>query len=58
MQGREDHASHGDGFERDGDGVGLGEANVQGEDVGDELDAVDDDGGQQEGDDGERADAG
>src|SRR5690242_11663996 len=55
-EGGEGHTHHGDGLERDGDGVGLGEADVQGENVGDELDAVDDDRCQQEGDDGERAD--
>ena len=38
-----------DRFERDGDAVGLAEAKVHGEDVGDEFDAANDDGGKQEG---------
>ena len=53
-------AGDGDGFQRDGDHVGLVQRQLDVQwiaDVGDELDAVDDDGGQQEGEDRERADA-
>lgn len=45
---RKGHASHGNCFERDGNGVCLGEADVQRKNMGYEFDAVNDDGGQQE----------
>ena len=55
----EEQAGDGDGLERDGDYVGLMERqrDVQGSDVGYEFYAVDDDGGEQEGQDREGADA-
>ena len=52
----EDHTDYGDGFERDGYGMGLAEANVEREDVRDELDPMNNDGGQKEGHDRQRAD--
>ena len=55
-QDRDEQAGDGGGFERDGDGVGLMEiverAGCRG---GRCLDAVEDGGGQQEGEDGERS---
>ena len=45
-----------DSFERDGDDVGLVEMQAYGADVGHDFKPVNDDGGEQEGSDGERAD--
>jgi hypothetical protein len=55
----EEQASDGDGLERDGNYMGLMERqrDVQGSDVGYDLYAMDDDGGEQEGQNGEGADA-
>ena len=56
-QRREDKARDRDRFERDGDAVSLVETKMHGEDVGDELDPVDDEGGEQKGGGRQRADA-
>jgi hypothetical protein len=54
---REDETGYGDGFKRDSNKVCLMKADVEGADMRDDFDAADDDGCEQEGDDGERADA-
>ena len=55
-KGGEDESGNGYGLERDGDDVGLVEAEAQGPDVGDEFHAMDDDGGEEEGGDRKGAD--
>jgi hypothetical protein len=56
-ESRKDEACDRNGFKRNGDTVGLVETKVHGEDVGDEFDPVDDEGGEKEGGDREGTDA-
>ena len=53
----EDETSNRDGFHRDGNTVGLAQTKVHGEDVGDQFNTVDDEGGEQERGDRKGADA-
>jgi hypothetical protein len=53
---RENQTDDGDSFKRDSDGMSLIQVHLNLADVGDEFDAMDDDGREKEGDDGEGAD--
>ena len=56
QEGREDEAGDGYGLKRDRDDMRLVDMDAQGTDMGDELKPMDDDGGEEKGCDGERAD--